>query len=292
VSRLAGAGAGRGWLAAAGAIAGSALAVEIWRRAAERRHPPIGRFVEVDGVRLHVHARGEGPPVLLLSGNGTLADDWEACGLMDRLAPRYRAIAVDRPGYGYSHRPRDRLWTASAQAALLVKAMRALGIVRPVVVGHSWGALTAAALAVEHGSALRGAVLLSGYYFPTGRMDVWLFSPPAIPVLGDVLRHTIGPPAAALMAKRLVPKMFAPRPVPRAFVEEFPLPLAFRPGQLRASAENSAFMVPRWFRAPRRSPTATAASPCRWRSSPGTPTRSSISTASRSPSQAPSPARA
>ena len=232
-----------GWLAAA-ALAGSAVAVAAWTRATERRHPPIGRFVEVDGVRLHFHARGEGPPVLLLPGNGTLVDDWEACGLMDRLARRYRTIAVDRPGFGYSERPRDRLWTARAQAALVAKAMGRLGIEKPVVVGHSWGALTAAALAVEHGHALRGAVLLSGYYFPTGRMDVWLFAPPAIPVLGDVVRHTIGPPAAALMAKRLVPKMFSPRPVPRAFREGFPLPLAFRPGQLRASAEDSAFMVP------------------------------------------------
>ena len=39
-------------------------------RKAERRHPPAGRFLPVEGVRLHYLEQGEGPPAVLLHGDG------------------------------------------------------------------------------------------------------------------------------------------------------------------------------------------------------------------------------
>jgi pimeloyl-ACP methyl ester carboxylesterase len=76
---------------------------------------------------------------VLLHGDGSLVEDFATSGLMERLAARHRVIALDRPGYGRSERPRDRAWTPQAQAALLAQAFVRLGIERPVVVGHSWG---------------------------------------------------------------------------------------------------------------------------------------------------------
>src|SRR5215203_5762483 len=74
-------------------------------------HPP-GRFVEVDGLRVHYFVKGKGRPVVLIHGNGTMAEDFVICGLVDQLAKRYRVIAVDRPGFGHTERPRHRVWTA------------------------------------------------------------------------------------------------------------------------------------------------------------------------------------
>src|SRR5215217_5541665 len=85
---------------------------------------------------------------------------------------------------------RGRRWQ---QAELLHKALRRLGVERPVVTGHSWGALVALSLAVRHPADTAGLVLLSGYYFWTLRPDVLLVAPGAVPVLGDVLRHTVSP---------------------------------------------------------------------------------------------------
>ena len=47
----------------------------------------------------------------------------------------YRAIAIDRPGFGHSDRPRGTAWTAAAQAELLPRVFALLGIERPIVVG-------------------------------------------------------------------------------------------------------------------------------------------------------------
>ena len=74
-------------------------------RKAERDHPPTGRFVTVDGVKLHYIDRGEGPPVVLLHGNVVTAEDFRTSGVLELLARRHRVIAFDRPGFGYSDRP-------------------------------------------------------------------------------------------------------------------------------------------------------------------------------------------
>jgi pimeloyl-ACP methyl ester carboxylesterase len=228
----------------AAALTATAIYVRRQARRAERANPPWGRFVDVDGIRLHYVERGEGPPVVLLHGNGAMADDFAISGVLRRAQKSYRTIAFDRPGFGYSDRPRDRLWTPRAQAALLAKAFAQLGIERAIVVGHSWGTLVALALALDHRALVRGLVLMAGYYFPTARADVPLFAPSALPVLGDVMRYTISPLLGRLLAPRLIAKIFAPRPVPPRFVSEFPLALALRPWQIRASAEDTAFMIP------------------------------------------------
>jgi pimeloyl-ACP methyl ester carboxylesterase len=50
-----------------------------------------------------------------------------------------------------------------------------------VVVGHSWGTLVALALAIRHPADTAGLVLLSGYYFPTFRLDALMVAPGAKP---------------------------------------------------------------------------------------------------------------
>jgi pimeloyl-ACP methyl ester carboxylesterase len=213
---------------------------------AERRNPPIGTFTECDGVRLHYLERGDptAPCVVLFHGNGSMIQDFTISGLVDLLARRNRVLCFDRPGFGYSQRSRSRVWTATAQAALFVKALNHLGVRNPVLLGHSWGTLVAIALALQNDYPIRGLVLASGYYFPTWRWDVWMMSGPAIPVLGDLVRYTIGPILSWAILPMAFRKLFAPRSVPRDFKTRFPVSLTLRPKQLRAAAEESAFLIP------------------------------------------------
>lgn len=233
----------------AGLSISAALAVlALWSRqrgkAAERRYPPSGGFVEVDGVRLHYVERGSGPAVVLLHGNGSSAADFVGCGLVEALASRYRVVAFDRPGFGYSERPRGRRWTPKAQAELLSRACAALGVDHPIVLGHSFGTLVAAELALEGRLSVRGLVLVSGYYFPSLRLDAWLLAAPAIPLLGDVMRYTLSPLLGRLILPSLLRRFFAPRKVDSRFGDAVPPSLMLRPWQLKASAEESGFMVP------------------------------------------------
>ena len=126
-------------------------------------------------------------------------------------------FALIGPGFGYSQRPRTRIWTATSQAALFAKVLDQLGARDPVVLGHSWGALVAVAIALQEHYPVRGLVLASGYYFPTPRWDFWLMSGPAVPVLGDLMRYTVAPLVSWAIMPALLQKLFTPRSVPSNF---------------------------------------------------------------------------
>ena len=211
-----------------------------------RRHPPIGKFIECDDVRLHFVERGNNsnPVLVLLHGNGMMIQDFLTSGFLDRAAERYRVLCFDRPGFGHSTRPRQRIWTPDAEAHLFAAALNLLRIRRAIIVGHSWGTLVTVALGLHSPELVQGLALASGYYFPTPRKDVWLLSAPAIPVFGDLLRYTISPVLSWLILPKLLRVMFAPTKIPARFLREFPLSMTVRPVQLRAAAEETALMIP------------------------------------------------
>lgn len=179
--------------AAIGALALSAFVNRQLAKNAERNNPPAGQFLEVNGVRLHYVERGSGAPLVLLHGNGSMIQDFESSGLIDLAAENYRVIVFDRPGFGHSDRPRNVVWTLAAQADLINSALQLLGVSHAIVLGHSWGASVAVALALKYPRLVQGLVLASGYYYPTLRPDVVALSAPAMPLVGDVLRHTLAP---------------------------------------------------------------------------------------------------
>ncbi len=199
--------------------------------------------MKVHGVRLHYIDYGEGEPLVLLHGNGSMIDDFTSSGLVDLAARRRRVIVFDRPGYGHSTRPRGRIWSPREQADLVHAALERLGVSAAVVLGHSWGASVAIELALRHPQLVSGLVLASGYYYPTARADMALLSTPAVPLLGDIARYTIAPIASRLAWPVLMRKVFGPAPVPAKFTR-FPREMAVRPSQIRAEAEESGLLIP------------------------------------------------
>ena len=115
----------------------------VFSRIAERKNPPVGSFMGCDGIRLHYLDCGVlgAPCIVLFHGNGSMIQDFIISGLVELLARNYRVVCFDRPGFGYSQRPRSRIWTATAQADLFAKALDQLAVSNPVVLGHSWGTL-------------------------------------------------------------------------------------------------------------------------------------------------------
>jgi hypothetical protein len=81
---------------AAGVAVGAATAALLNRclaRRAERCNPPIGKFITVQGIRLHYMERGTGRPLVLLHGNGSMIEDFQSSGLID-VAAKAREVRI------------------------------------------------------------------------------------------------------------------------------------------------------------------------------------------------------
>lgn len=237
---------------AAALLAGAAWFNRSQAKKAEAEYPPEGKFVEVDGLKLHYVERGDGPVLVMLHGMGALLQDFLGSGIIDRLAETHRVIAFDRPGYGYSERPRGRMWTPEAQAALVRSALSKLQIERAIVLGHSWGTLPALALALDFPEIVTGLVLVSGPYFPVKRPDPLLMALPSLPYIGALMANTVSPLAVRAGGPAMLKAIFSPNPVPPEFVERFPQGLALRPKHVRATAGDAGLLQAAELRLPKR----------------------------------------
>jgi pimeloyl-ACP methyl ester carboxylesterase len=96
-----------------------------------------GRYIEAGGHRLFVVEHGEGPVMLLVHGFPTSSYDYRR--LMQLLAPRFRCIAFDFPGYGLSDKPEAYSYSLFQQADALEALVRALGVSEARVLCHDMG---------------------------------------------------------------------------------------------------------------------------------------------------------
>ncbi|MBI5365274.1 MAG: alpha/beta hydrolase [Planctomycetes bacterium] len=223
-----------GALAALVLLALGALWTAMLVRDAERRFPARGRFVELDGARLHVLDRGAGPPIVLVHGAFGGAEDWEPT-LLDALATQHRVLAFDRPGHGHSDAfprcdgdPRE-------QARVILRACRALGVVRPTVAGFSFGAAVALAIALEARGEIGALVTINGAMHSWGGTFEPAYDLAAVPGIGAIFTHTWATPLASLFAPGSVRRAFAPLDVPSTF-DRSPLALAILPRNFAANA--------------------------------------------------------
>ena len=124
---------------------------------------PTDTFIDADGTRLYVRdwdgpADGA-PPILLLHGLASNARIWDMVAPL--LAREFRVVAIDQRGHGRSDKP-DHGYDFASVTHDLAAAIGALGFVRPVIVGHSWGANVTLQLAADKPALPGGIVLVDG----------------------------------------------------------------------------------------------------------------------------------
>src|ERR1700730_3117313 len=100
----------------------------------------ISRTSEIDGVRLHYLAAGQGETLILLHGYAETSLMWKP--IMPLLADRFTVIAPDLTGIGDSAIPATGLDTKTA-AIRIHTLVRTLGVEKPRVVGHDIGLMAA-----------------------------------------------------------------------------------------------------------------------------------------------------
>ena len=228
-------------LAVPAALAAGALWTRTLAADAEARFPPLGRLVEVEGLRQHVLERGAGPPVVFVHGAYGAMQDFTGA-LLERAAQRYRCVLWDRPGHGYSERPAGQV-DPGAQARLLLALVRELELERPLLVGFSYGGAVCLAAALEAPEALRGVVLVNAPSHPWPDPLGFEHRVGQVPVLGPLLSETLAAPLGRFRAGQAVQRAFDPLPVSPRFAAS-PLPLALRPASYRANTQDMALLKP------------------------------------------------
>ena len=209
------------FLIAAVAVGSAALYVN--HRAAAREaaamaaYPASGQFVTINGTKIHYVMKGSGPDLILIHGAlGNLRD--MTFDLAGKLTDRYRVIAFDRPGFGYSDPLPNGEVSLHAQSQILQAAASQIGVTNPIVLGHSYG----------------GAVVMEWALHPDilPPAAIVLVSAPTLPWPGtlDILYRVTGNPIGAALVVPLitafvtddylhksVTSIFAPSPVPDGY---------------------------------------------------------------------------
>jgi pimeloyl-ACP methyl ester carboxylesterase len=243
-------------LAVPAAVVATLLAITAGSTARlNRRYPPTGRLVEAGGIRMHVVEDGPAddarPPVVVIHGaSGNLEEARLALG--EALAGR-RTLFVDRPGHGHSERGDAPMAAPAAQAEAVAGLMDTLGIDRAVLVGHSWGAAVATAMAVVRPDRVAGLVLVAPATHPWPGGVAWYHGIARHPLLGRLFAWTLPVPLGALLLEPGARSVFAPDPMPPAYVDRGRIGLSLRPANFRANSldiwhlkDNVAAMAPRY----------------------------------------------
>ncbi|BCM19966.1 alpha/beta fold hydrolase [Mesorhizobium sp. J8] len=223
---------------AAVVLAVLALMLATWRIAAKAEGlvPPCGKFVEIDGNRIHYVEEGEGRPIVFVHGLGAQLHHFRHT-LFGRFGPGYRQIALDRPGSGYSVRARGATGRLPEQADIVRRFIEELRLERPLVVGHSLGGAIALALATGHPTAISGIALLSPLTHLEARIrqrfDL-LYVPS--PLLRRVLAYTVAIPLSLRYAQPTLRFIFAPQAVPADYMVDGGGWLGLRPSHYFATS--------------------------------------------------------
>ena len=147
-----------------------------------QKRPEVGETIDANGVKTNYLEAGAGPPVVLVHGSGpgvTAYANWRL--VIPALSDRFRVIAPDMVGFGFSERPDGADYSVQTWADQVVGLLDALGLDNASIVGNSFGGAIALRIATQHPDRVDKLVLMGsmGVDFPiTEGLDrVWGYTP-------------------------------------------------------------------------------------------------------------------
>ncbi len=182
------------------------------RRGGRARYPPRGAFLDLPGGRLHYRERApvgdnRGTVVMVHGASSNHAD------LLATLGPelsRYRLIALDRPGHGWSERlDGSAMADPGRQAAVLMQALDKIAPETVVLVAHSLAGALATRIALDRPDRLRGLVLLGGVTHPWPGGIAWYHHIAVLPVIGPLFTRLVALPVANIQLDAGAKSVFA-----------------------------------------------------------------------------------
>ena len=187
--------------------------------------------IEARGLKIAFERQGTGPPLVLLHGFVGHSQEWRR--QIDGLSDVYTVVAWDAPGAGRSTDPPE-MFRLPDYADCLAAFIDALGLLRPHVVGLSFGGALALELYRRHPTIPKSLVLASAYAGWAGSLSD--------EVTEQRLRATLQAAEAPAdqRVQSMIPGMFSSSP-PAESVEEFRgIMVEIHPAGLRAMARSLA----------------------------------------------------
>ncbi len=197
--------------------------------------PPLGSFAQIDGKQVHYTDTGRGPAVVLLHGaSGNLRD--MTFELADRLDDRYRVLAFDRPGLGFSDALNPRGESPQEQARHMAKVLDSLNIRRAIILGHSYGGSVAMAWALERPDQVAGVVSLAGATMPwPGGLGPW-YSIAGSRIGGATVVPLLVNSVDVSDADSIGARLFRPNALPSGYIDYVGVDLALNTDSIRQNA--------------------------------------------------------
>jgi len=192
-------------------------------------YPFDGATREIAGHRIHCVDEGQGPVLLMLHGNPTWSFVWR--DVIGTLSDRFRCIAPDLPGFGFSEAPAGFDGRPASIAEVLGAFVRDLDLRDVVLVAQDWGGPIGLSIVERMPERFTGLVLGNTWAWPVtgdkhferfagfmgGRVGTWL------------IRH------ANLFVNAMIPVGHKRRRPSRAEMRHYRKPLA-TPARREASA--------------------------------------------------------
>jgi len=176
------------------------------------------KLITIDRLRVRYIDSGRGPTVVLIHGNAGGIEDFEF-GAIQTLSSDYRVLAIDRPGHGKSDRPNGITANVEYQARLLHQLLSSLGVGRPVLVGHSWGAALALAYALQYPTEISALILVAPAAYPDAGEARILQVMNKPPVIGDVPLMLGRSILGRHLLKGVLIRAFSPEPLPEKYFQ-------------------------------------------------------------------------
>jgi pimeloyl-ACP methyl ester carboxylesterase len=164
-------------------------------------------------------------------------------GMGAALSRRYRVIAIDRPGHGWSDRKPGLCEAEPArQAALVAGALRQLGVRNAVIVGHSWSGTIVPHFALDHTDVAGAIVVLSGITTPWPGGYIGWYRRLIESWASWLWFRTLAVPILLVLRPLMKKKTFWPQQPPEGIVTKGFIPLAFRPRAYEVNMQDFAVM--------------------------------------------------
>jgi pimeloyl-ACP methyl ester carboxylesterase len=171
-----------------------------------------------------------------------------------QLTDRYRVIAFDRPGLGWTGRLPGNAgaWNKTAetpqeQAALLQKAADQIGVKTPIVLGHSYGGAVALAWGLARPDDTAALVLVSAAAEPWPGSLGWVYEVASSRLGGAVLIPLVTAFLPTSTVKANVDTIFAPQTAPKGYSDYIGPGLTLRRTSTRANAQQVNGLLPHIF---------------------------------------------